>query len=231
MARHECEHLERAQQRIQQREGRFVVMILHHRASPDGIRFRTNSSSTAAWHRSACPGSGNGHQQARFFPCRPGNASKIICRFVYSICIAQSGKAPSGSSHSNQSWYIRTEPLRPCRSTGSGCRRWLSCRPSKCWPACANLCALELDALGFGAFHGPSYADGATLEMPEPVPDPVLWIGSAPQPDAGTGAHPGGHRDDYSSCLPRGPGETTRLIDVSDPAIYQQDTWQPPSRA
>jgi hypothetical protein len=33
--------------------------------------------------------------------------------------------------------------------------------------------------LGFGAFHGPSYADGATLEMPEPVPDPVLWIGSA----------------------------------------------------
>ena len=48
MARDECKHLQRAEQRIEQREGRLLLMILHHLASPDGFHFRTNSSSTAA---------------------------------------------------------------------------------------------------------------------------------------------------------------------------------------
>src|SRR5262245_62397452 len=43
MARDECKHLQRAQQRIEQREGRFIVMILHHLASPDGIRLRSSA--------------------------------------------------------------------------------------------------------------------------------------------------------------------------------------------
>ena len=59
----------------------------------------------------------SGHQQARFLPARPGNASRTMRRFVHNICIAQYGNAPFGSFHSNQSWYIRTEPVRPCCST------------------------------------------------------------------------------------------------------------------
>jgi hypothetical protein len=87
-------------------------------------------------------------------------------RLVYSICIAQSGKAPSGSFHSSQSSDIRTEPVRPC-CTENRFPNIVVRSIFMLLAACANLwVGFSWTTLGFGAFviHCPSYAGLVTHE-------------------------------------------------------------------